>query len=163
MKKIVRLLFLGLLSISVLSPTAVKAVEDQSVAEDSSSVYSQNMGISPLATPYKTQVTLDNGESYEFTKKYAYFADDYHPPYTQIIAESPEDEISLIEISLVGSTDPQYTIQNLRNNTFNIIDLYLPNTPGNYYFPEVNYKITNYSPGRVTYDLTVRFGMIQPT
>lgn len=69
MKKNLRSLLLGFLTVIVLSPIAVTAAEDQTVQEPSSSVYSENDGIAPLATPFIEEITLDNGESYELTKQ----------------------------------------------------------------------------------------------
>lgn len=67
MKKILRMLLLGFLIVTVLSPNVVTAEEDQTGHVPSSSVYSEIDGIAPMATPFIEEITLDNGESNDLT------------------------------------------------------------------------------------------------
>lgn len=160
MKKIVSLLFLGLLSICVLSPNYVNATDNQGVPESSSSLHSS--GISPLSTPFITQVTLKNGESFEITQKYAYRGIEYGSPAAQIVVDTTEDEYYYMEMNVVGSNDPNLNIKRLEDYKHGFCTMYLPNTPDTLYFPEVKYKLTNYSSGEVTYNVEIWFGVIMP-
>lgn len=157
MKKIVSLLFLGLLSISILSPSVVKAAEDQNITESSSSFYSQSVGISPLATPYTTQITLENGESFEITKKYAFILYDGQSARTDFSVTTKNPESYYISASIPYVDEPYNCRENFTYNDRNFVDFELP---GERYVPimhDVTYKVTNYSPGTVIYYLTIEF------
>lgn len=153
MKKMLRMLLLGFLTVTVLSPSVVTAEEDQTGQVPSSSVYSEIDGIAPMATPFIEEITLDNGESYELTKKCLVFAD------TQKIT------IVHYKIRSVSQEKEAFSVQQIV--TMPIIDegerfYYEAETKGSYitdphYRPTTTeihdggIKITNYSSGPTKY------------
>lgn len=66
MKKIFRLLLLGLFNIFLLPPSIVNAAEIQN---DTFNTYTKLEEIAPRAAPRVEEVTLENGESYDFVSK----------------------------------------------------------------------------------------------
>lgn len=165
MKKIFRLLMLGLLTISVFMPNVVDAAEDQTGQEPRSSVYSEIDGIAPMATPFVEEVTLDHGESYSIIRDMIFTPDnDYglgKPWYLMKVAPlSGEKEAFRIDYlndipnsSLHGS-DYFYTDQ--FSYMLYVFD-YVPDKVDIRYF---GYRITNYSAGPVTYrvGLNITYG-----
>lgn len=160
MKKNITLLLLGLLSICVFSPISASATTNQNVSESSSNIYSS--GISPLATPFITQATLKNGESFELTQKYAYRGIEYGYPIAQMVIDTTDNEFYYMEVDVVGSNDPNLSIKKFADYRHGYCTMYLPNTPGTLYLPEVKYKLTNYSAGEVTYNIEIGFDMAIP-
>ena len=162
MKKILRMLLLGFLTVTVLSPSVVTAEEDQTGQVPSSSVYSEIDGIAPLATPGIEEVVLDNNESYEFTRM-ALFppGETYRPPFLlfkikTISGEKEAFSVQLIDRAPNSESRPTYT-------TF-IADSVFEEYSGILYYPEnseiheLGYRITNYSAGPVAYRFGINIG-----
>lgn len=153
MKKVFRLLLLGFLTVTVLSPSIVTAAEDQNVQELSSSVYSKVDGITPLATPFIDEVTLEHGESYDLKRNI-------------ILSRELDFPHGLIKIETASGVKEAFSI-----STISSLPGYSPVSEPIYYFdthyyyrgwptthftekPEVFYwgrRITNYSAGSVTF------------
>lgn len=154
MKKIFRLLLLGLLTATVLLPSVVNA-EEQTVQEPSSSVYNEIDGIAPMSTPFIEEITLNNGESYELTKQCLIF-----PPrpglsgtivFFKLRSISKEREAFLIQPI---STFPLYTDSERFYYESETSGFYLADST---YIPEeieihnAGIRITNFSSGPTTY------------
>lgn len=158
MKKILRMLLLGFLTFTVLSPSVVTAAEDQSVKEPSSSVYSEIDGIAPLATPYIEEITLDNGESYELTKQCLLFPNRYGNPtiiYGKIRSVSSEREaFSLQPIASFALNDEKE-----KYHYASEADLFafnsLASLPEEIETKEAGIRITNYSSGPAKYRIGI--------
>lgn len=158
MKKILRMLLLGFLTVTVLSPSVVTAEEDQTGQVPSSSVYSEIDGIAPMATPFIHEVTLVHGESYELTRDIIFTplgSNDLGTPYIlwRIATVSGEKEtFSVTELSNVPGIDWSYT-NYYHSNTYELpsqLRIYKPDETDVRYF---GFRLTNYSSGLVTFRL----------
>lgn len=159
MKKILRVLLLGFLTVTVLSPSVVTAEEDQTGQVPSSSVYSEIDGIAPMATPFIEEITLDNGESYELTKQCLLF-----PPGPEIVST-----FIYGKVRSVSSERESFSLQPVAS--FPLID-----DPEEYYYAseayvfsfapyaslpeeveihEAGIRITNYSSGPTKYRIGI--------
>lgn len=162
MKKILRMLLLGFLTVTVLSPSVVTAEEDQTGQVPSSSVYSEIDGIAPMATPFIEEITLDNGESYELTKQCLLFP---HSPerapttvFVKIRAVSSEREsFSLQPIATFPLTDET---ERFHYASEAFVSSFAPysSLPKEVEIHEAGVRITNYSSGSTIYRVGLNIG-----
>ena len=154
MKKILRLLLLGLLTVTAFSPSVVTAAENQAVQEASSSVYSEIEEIAPLATPFIGEVTLNHGESYDLTRNIIFSSASYLgvPAILWKIAtiNGETEAFSILGLSNVPGITfriPEYHYSNSYEYML-ALNVYVPEKPEIRYF---GYRLTNYSAGPVTF------------
>ena len=161
MKKIFNFSLLGILFVNVMSPISVSAAESQPEPQVAkSSIQSE---ISPLATPYKTEVTLDNGESFKISRKFGYVVYDGQSARTSFRVISNDYEMKHMKISVLGSDDPWYNQESFSYDSgFQLpqITMALPRELGVPQLHDVNFELTNYSPGKVTFDIEIDFFII---
>lgn len=159
MKKILRMLLLGFLTVTVLSPSVVTAEEDQTGQVPSSSVYSEIDGIAPMATPDIEEIVLRNGESYDFIRKTLFFPGSAAlTTFTlfkikTISGEKEAFSVKFLDRAPNSENRPRATTY-LASSNFEEYESvrYRPEVPE---IHEIGYTITNYSAGPVAY----RFGI----
>ncbi|WP_137664911.1 hypothetical protein [Enterococcus hulanensis] len=163
MKKIFRLLLLGFLSVTILSPSFVNATEDQAVQEPKSSIYSEIDSVAPMATPLIQEITLENGESYEFSRKCILFPESF-----SVGSFAGNFKIrSLSNRPETFSYQAITTVPGINPTIFYCNTSYEENGFGSYnptYYPEsieehdFGIRITNYSAGPTAYRFGLSFG-----
>lgn len=167
MKKIFRLLLLGFLTVTVLSPSIVTAAEDQTVQEPSSSVYSNIDNVDPVSTPYITEITLEHEETFDFSRLMVFF------PVNGTVCRF------IFKIRPLINDSEAFMIQRFEsiNEDFRLInspvfyyskDVVMLTSLGHEYKPNVPYgswevhpagvRITNYSPGTVSFKIGINIG-----
>lgn len=159
MKKILRMLLLGFLTVTVLSPSVVTAEEDQTGQVPSSSVYSEIDGIAPMATPFIEEITLDNGESYELTKQCLLFPDAPGMAPTMIYGKirsvsSERETFSLQAIATFPLTDEREQYY-YASEAFVFSFAPFASLPEEVEIHEAGIRITNYSSGPTKYRIGI--------
>lgn len=159
MKKMLRMLLLGFLTVTVLSPSVVTAEEDQTGQVPSSSVYSEIDGIVPRATPDTEEIVLRNGESYDFIRKTFFFPEwPSMPPFTLFKIKTISGEREAFSVQFI---DKAPNSDSRPRATKYIFDATYEEYESVWYgseeteVHEIGYRITNYSAGPVAY----RFGL----
>ena len=166
MKKIFRLLLLGFLTVTALSPSIVTAAEDQAVQEPKSSVYTQIDEIAPLATPFIHEVTLDHGESYTILRDMIFTPDNEWgigaPWYLIKVATLTGDKetFCLEFLNNIPNSGLAGAKEYYHDNHFTYKLYVYDYTPEEIDIRYFGYKITNYSAGPVTYriGLNITYG-----
>lgn len=157
MKKIFRLLLLGLLTVSVLSPSVVNSTEVQSDQEISPTIKKVIDGVGPLST-YQNTITLSNGESFELSRKFIFYTHtnpNAYPNYAFYVNTiDAHSETFSLEVSVpeCESIEPDKIFIFSNNHGLHNRWLYQPEIPEIY---DVLFKITNYSSDQVTYYISI--------
>lgn len=158
MKKIFRLLLLGFLTVTVLSPSIVTA-EDQIFKDTSSSLYSEVDDIVPMTTPDFEEVVLRNGESYDFIRKTIFFPKwPPLPPFTLFKIKTISGEREAFSVQFIDrAPDSESRPRDIKYIADSVYEEYESVWYGSEETEvhELGYRITNFSAGPVAY----RFGM----
>lgn len=158
MKKIFRLLLLGFLTITFITPNVVNAEENHVDQEMQSSFYTTQNIITPDTTPSEEEFTLKNGESHTATRLAFLDGIHYVVGWTLLEILSDDEEAYSVTPLFIFDTTTSESETIFAHDRGGQIDSfeYGGAVPG-YEFPFIfrkGVRITNYSPGAVKYKLT---------